>query len=120
MRGEGEVRGGGGPLFAWGCLQLLLGAGLAAFSEPLPALLFLGGAVPLFALAAWNRARPPADAPRLLPSLSIPVAVLAVGLATAAVGFTAGLWLGLVGGEIALLGVVWLAIEIGRERGWGR
>jgi hypothetical protein len=116
----GEVKGGGGPLFAWGCLQLLLGAGLAAFSELVPALLFLGGAVPLFALAAWNRARPPADAPRLLPSLSLPVAVVAIGLATAAVGLTAGLWLALVGGEIALLGAVWLAVEIADERGWGR
>jgi hypothetical protein len=110
----------GAPLLIWGCLQLLLGAGLAAFSEGTPALLFLAAAAPVLCLAAWNRARPSSGGPRLLPSHSVPVVVLAVGTATAALGLTAGLWLCLVGGEIALFGAVWLGREIARERRWAR
>ncbi|HVY97548.1 MAG TPA: hypothetical protein VHA54_11370 [Solirubrobacterales bacterium] len=113
------MRGGSVPLLAWGCLLLVLGGGLAAFSELVPALLFVGGAAPLFALAGWNQVRPASDSARLLPSLSLPVVVLAVGLAAAAVGLTAGLWLSLAGGEFALFGLVWLAREMARERGWG-
>jgi hypothetical protein len=114
------MRGAGAPLLAWGCLQLLLGAGLAAFSEGTPALLFLAAAAPVLCLAAWNRVRPASDEPRLLPALSIPVVVLAVGAALAALGLTAGMWLCLVGGEIALFGAVWLGREIAQERGWAR
>lgn len=113
------MRGGSAPLLAWGCLLLVLGAGLAAFSEVVPALLFVAGAAPLLVLAGWNQARPATDSARRLPSLSLPVIPLAVGLATAAVGLTAGLWLGLVGAEIALFGAVWLLREMARERGWG-
>jgi hypothetical protein len=108
------------PLLAWGCLQLLLGVGLAAFSEGAPALLFLAAATPVLALAAWNGARPAGHSPRLLPSLSLPVVVVAVGVATAAVGLTAGLWLCLVGGEIAVFGAIWLGREIWEERRWKR
>jgi hypothetical protein len=111
---------GSAPLLAWGCLQLLLGAGLAAFSEVVPALLFIVAAAPLFVLAAWNRARPAADSARRLPSVSLPVVILAVGLATSAVGLTAGLWLCLVGGEVALFAAVWLGREIREERRWRR
>jgi hypothetical protein len=114
----GEPRGGGGPLLAWGCLQLALGAGLVAFSETVPALLFLGSAAPVLALAAWNRARPASEEPRLLPTFSLPVVVLAVGAALAAVGLTAGLWLCLVGAQVALFGAVWLGRELWEERRW--
>lgn len=109
------MRSGSAPLLAWGCLQLLLGAGLAAFSEGTPALLFLASAAPVLVLAAWTQARPPREEARLLPGLSVPVVVLAVGAATAAVGLTAGLWLSLVGGEIALFGAVWLGLELRGE-----
>jgi hypothetical protein len=109
-----------GPLIVWGCLQLLLGAGLAAFAELVPALLFLGGAWPVLALAVWDRARPPRERPRLLSAISVPVVVLSVGLALGAVGFTAGLWLGLIGAEIALFGGLWLAREVHQERRWER
>jgi hypothetical protein len=114
------VRGGSAPLLAWGCLQLLLGAGLAAFSEFTPALLFLGAAAPVLILAAWNLARPAREGPRLLPAVSLPVVVLAVGAALAALGLTAGLWLCLVGAEVALFGAVWLGRELWEERRWGR
>jgi hypothetical protein len=110
------MRGGSAAPLAWGCLLLVLGAGLVAFSEMVPALLFLAGATPVLVIAAWNRARPPRDSPRLLPALSIPVVVLAVGLATAAIGLTAGAWLSLVGAEVALFGAVWLGREIAQER----
>lgn len=114
------MKGGSAPLLAWGCLQLLLGVGLVAFSEVTPALLFLAAAAPVLILAAWNRARPPSEQPRLLPTLSLPVVVLAVGAALAALGLTAGLWLCLVGGEIALFGAVWLGRELWEERRWER
>jgi hypothetical protein len=110
------MRGGSAPLLAWGCLQLALGAGLAAFSEMVPALLFLVSAAPVLVLAAWNRRRPARERARLLPALSLPVVLVAVGLAGAAIGLTAGLWLCLVGGEIALFGAVWLARELHEER----
>jgi len=112
------VKGGGGPLLAWGCLQLTLGAGLAAFSEFTPALLFIVSAAPVLVLAAWNRARPPRERARLLPAISLPVVLVAIGLAAAAIGLTAGLWLSLVGAEIALFGAVWLARELYAERRW--
>jgi len=112
------MRGASAPLLAWGCLQLLLGGGLAAFSEATPALLFLAAAAPVLALAAWNWKRPQADSPRLLPALSVPTVIVAVGLATAVAGLTAGLWLGLIGVEIALFGAIWLGREVRDERRW--
>lgn len=111
------MKGSAAAPLAWGLLLLLLGAILGvAFSEPVPALLFVIGAAPVLAVAAWNQARPARAEPRLLPRLSVPVVVLAVGLAVAAVGLTAGAWLGIVGGEIALFGAVWLGRELVDER----
>jgi hypothetical protein len=112
------VKGASAPLLVWGCLQLLLGAGLALWSEGAPALLFLAAAAPVLVVAAWNRARPASEEPRLLPSFSVPVVVLALGAALAALGLTAGLWLCLVGGEIALFGAVWLGRELREEGRW--
>lgn len=114
---EGSApRGGGGPLVAWACLQLALGAMLAIWGEEVPALLFLGGALPLLVIAAWNHRWPPRGRPRLLSRVSVPVVVMAIGAAVGAIGFTGGLWLGLIGGEIAVFGLVWLAREIHLER----
>jgi HAMP domain-containing protein len=48
--------------------------------------------------------------------VSVPVVVLALGTATAAVGATAGLWLFLIGAELALFALVWLVREIVIER----
>lgn len=110
-------KGGGGPLLAWACLQLTLGTMLALWGEQVPALLFLSGAIPLLLLSAWNRVRPPTGNPRLLARVSVPVVVLALGTATAALGTTAGLWLFLIGAEVCLFALVWLVREIVVERG---
>jgi hypothetical protein len=110
------VKGGSLALLAWGCLQLLLGAGLAVWSGSSASLLLIGGAMPIFLLAAWNQARPPRPEPRLLPTTSLPVVPIAAGLATIAVGFTAGLWLVLIGAELLAFGAVWLGRELWEER----
>ena len=110
-------KGGGGPLLAWSCIMLALGTMLAIWSGgSATALLFLVGPVPLVTLAGWNHARPAPGAPRLLARVSVPVMVTAVGMALAAVGLTGGLWLILIGGEIAVFGLAWLAREMVDER----
>jgi hypothetical protein len=114
------VKASSAPLLAWACLQVLLGAMLAIWSGGTPSLLLIGGAMPLVLLAAWNQVRPVPAETRLLPGESLPVAVLAIGLAAAAVGLTAGLWLVLVGAEIAAFGAVWLGREMVRERRWSK
>jgi len=119
---NGGAKGGGGPFLAWACLLLALGTMLAIWSEGDPSsLLFLVGAIPLLLTSAWNRARPAPGGPRLLARVSVPVVVTALGVALAAVGLTGGLWLVLIGGEIALFGLVWLSREVALERrGAGR
>ncbi len=109
-------KGGGGPLLAWACLQMALGAMLALWGEQVPALLFLSGAVPLLLLSAWNRVFPPRGRPRLLARVSVPVVVLGIATAVAAIGATGGLWLFLIGAEVALFALVWLVREIVLER----
>jgi hypothetical protein len=111
------AKGGGGPLLAWACIMIALGAMLAIWSEgSASSLLFLVGAIPLMLLSAWNRARPAPGGPRLLARVSVPVVVTAIGAALAAVGLTGGLWLVLIGAEVALFGLVWLAREVTLER----
>jgi hypothetical protein len=102
--------------------MVALGTMLAIWSEgSTTALLFLGGPIPLVFVAAWNRARPAPGGPRLLARVSLPVVVTAVGASLAAIGLTGGLWLTLIGGEIALFGLVWLGREVALERrGVGR
>ncbi len=115
-RGDG-ARGGGGPLLAWAALQLTLGTMLALWSEVVPALLFLLGAGVLLLMAAWNRAVPAPGGPRTLAARSVPVMVLAVGAALAAVGLAAGLWLFLIGAELTAFAAVWLWRERAAEGG---
>lgn len=101
----------------WGTLNAVLGIGLIVWSGVvgIGLLLVQGGLViaAFGALQAWHR---PTGDPRLLPRFSLPTVVLGTGLAAAAVGLTAGAWLVLVGGEIALFGAVWLAREVRAER----
>jgi hypothetical protein len=94
-----------------------LGTMLAIWSEgSATALLFLVGPIPLAGLAAWNRARPARGGPRLLARVSPPVVVTAIGAALAAIGLTGGLWLILIGAEVAVFGLVWLGREMALER----
>lgn len=110
------MKGGSLALLAWGCLQLVLGAGLAVWSGSSAALLLIGGAMPIFLVAAWSQARPARDEARLLPTTSLPVVPIAAGLATMAIGLTAGLWLVLIGVELLAFGAVWLGRELWEER----
>jgi hypothetical protein len=108
-----------GAAFAafWGVLLVILGAGLAVWSGGLGVgLLLAQGGFGALALALLQVRRPPQPRARLLPRLSLPTVVLALGLAAAALGLTAGLWLILIGAEIALFALVWLAREIVAER----
>ncbi len=115
-------KGGGGPLLAWSCIMLALGTMLAIWTGgSVTALLFLVGPVPLITVAGWNHARPAPGGPRLLARVSVPVVVVASGVALTAIGLTGGLWLILIGGEIVVFGVAWLAREMTSERqGAGR
>lgn len=108
-----------GAAFAafWGVLLAILGAGLAVWSGGLGVgLLLAQGGFGALALALLQAHRPPQSRPRLLPRLSLPTVVLALGLAAAALGLTAGLWLILIGAEVALFALIWLAREIVTER----
>lgn len=111
------ARGGGAPLLAWAGLQLALGTMLALWSEGAAALLFLVGAGVLLLMAAWNRLVPAPAGPRTLAARSVPVTVLAVGAALAAVGLAVGLWLFLIGAELAAFAAVWLWRERAAEGG---
>jgi hypothetical protein len=108
-----------GAAFAafWGLLLVILAAGLTIWSGGVGVgLLLAQGGFGAWALALLQLRRPPQPRARLLPRLSLPTVVLALGLATAALGLTAGLWLILIGAEIALFALVWLAREIVTER----
>jgi len=108
-----------GAAFAafWGALLLILGTGLTIWSGGMGiGLLLAQGGFGALALALLQAGRPPQPRARLLPRFSLPTVVLALGLAAAALGLTAGLWLVLIGAEVALFALVWLAREIVAER----
>ena len=108
-----------GAAFAafWGLLLVILAAGLAIWSGGVGVgLLLAQGGFGAWGLALLQLRRPPQPRPRLLPRLSLPTVVLALGLAAAALGLTAGLWLILIGAEVALFALLWLAREIAAER----
>ena len=75
-----------------------------------PALLS-GTAVAIGLVALYGAARGDAPVARLLPDSSLPVVVLVVGLAMMLNGLAFGLWLILIGAEIALLGAIGLVGE---------
>lgn len=110
-------KGGGGPLVAWSAIMVALGVMLAIWTTgSTTALLFLLGPALLIPLAAFSRLRPAPGGPRLLARVSVPVVVIAIGAALAAIGVTGGLWLVLVGAEVGAFGLVWLVVEITGER----
>jgi hypothetical protein len=97
--------------------MIALGTMLAIWSEgSASSLLFLVGPLPLLLVSGWNRARPAPGGPRLLARVSVPVVVTALGAALAAIGLTGGLWLVLIGAEIAAFGLIWLWREVTLER----
>ena len=114
---NGGPKGGGGPLLAWSAIMVALGLMLAIWTAGSPSsLLFLVGPASLIPLAAFSRLRPAPGGPRLLARVSVPVVVIAVGAALAAIGLTGGLWLFLIGAEIGVFGLVWLIVEMTGER----
>lgn len=100
-------------LLAWGAWVTALAAMLAIWSpgNATPLLLF-GGGVPAAAAAAYVWRRPADDSARMITDSSIGTVLLAVGISIALVGATAGLWLALVGGEIAAFGLGALIREL--------
>lgn len=114
---SGGPKAGGGPLLAWSAIMVALGAMLAIWTAgSATALLFLVGPASLVSLAAFSRLRPAPGGPRLLARVSVPVVVIAIGAALAAVGLTGGLWLVLIGAQIGGFGLVWLVVEMRGER----
>lgn len=116
------MRGASLAFFAWaawlGALALMLLIWSSSHVEPA---LLGGGAVLVALLGAFCRLAPDRQsASRVVPQSSIGAIVLAAGLALAAFGLTAGLWLILVGAEAALFGAGLLLRERrGDRRGSG-
>lgn len=110
------MKGGAVPVAVWGALLVLLGAGLAIWSGSLISLFLVGGGALMLALSLLVLLAPVRREARVLPRVSVPVVLVALGGATAAIGLTAGLWLSLVGGELAVFGLVWLWRERLGER----
>jgi hypothetical protein len=101
-------------LLGWAAWLTALGVMLAIWSpgSATPLLLFAGGA-PALAAAAYSWRRPvDLERPRLISDSSLGTVVLALGIAIALVGATAGLWLALVGGEIGAFGLGMLLREL--------
>ena len=104
-----------GGLGAW--IGALAGMLWIWTSDDLAPALLTGAAAALAVLALYAVARgaqPPER--RLLPESSLPTAVLAFGLAMALNGLAFGLWLVLIGAEIALLGLAGLVGEFWTRR----
>jgi hypothetical protein len=100
-------------LLAWAAWLTALAAMLAIWSpgNATPLLLFAGG-VPAAAAAAYSWRRPGDDDPRLISDSSAGAVLVAIGISVGLVGTTAGLWLALVGGEIAAFGAGALLREL--------
>lgn len=105
-------------LLAWAAWLLVLGVGLLIWSGGLgPAALLAGSALPLAAFALLDRARPARTGSRAITESSFGVILLAAGAALMANGLTAGLWLVLVGAEVAAAGAFLVLRElIGQRR----
>jgi hypothetical protein len=110
------VKGGAIPVAVWGALLVLLGAGLAVWSDSPISLFLVGGGALMLGLAILDWLTPVRHESRVLPRVSVPVVLVALGAALAAIGLTAGLWLSLLGGELSLFGLLWLRRERLAER----
>jgi hypothetical protein len=109
------VRSGPVVLLGWGLLLLVHTALQFAFGTDQTQVALLGGAgtaCVVAALAWWRAARwPPPDTPRVLPDLSVPTVMVAIGLAAALVGAELGPTLVAAGGGLAVLGLAGIVRE---------
>jgi hypothetical protein len=65
--------------------------------------------------------RPPETAERRITTSSVSTVLIVLGAMVAVNGLYAGLWLELIGAELALFGLVWLALEeLAKRRGGAR
>jgi hypothetical protein len=103
-----------GGLALWmGALSLVLWLWT---SDPLPPALLTGAAVALVLIALYAAmAREPAGS-RTLARSSLPTVVIVFGIAMAINGLTFGLFLILIGAEVAALGVGGLVLQLLNER----
>jgi hypothetical protein len=104
-----------GGLALWmGALSLVLWLWT---SDDLPPALLSGAAVALALIALYaGTVAEEAERPRRLATSSLPTVVLVLGLAMILNGFTFGLFLILIGAEVAALGVAGLVAQFVAER----
>ena len=106
------------PLAIWSLLLLALVGLMLVFGASLLVYALLGSAAVLVAvvalvvaLATRERTRD-AWLPMAVPDLSLPAALLAIGVTGFAVGFTVGPWMTFIGAGLTLLSVAGLAREL--------
>jgi hypothetical protein len=85
-------------------------------SDDLPPALLTGAALALALIALYAAIVPEAAGPRRLATSSLPTVVLVLGLAMILNGLTFGLFLILIGAEVAALGVAGLVAQFVAER----
>ncbi len=85
-------------------------------SDDLPPALLTGTAVALALFAIYAATAREATGPRRLARSSLPTVVIVFGLAMALNGLTFGLFLILIGAEVAALGVAGLVLQMLNER----
>jgi len=96
---------------AWAIVLLIWGESLA------PLIAFGAAALTATLVAGYLVISPPrADPPRVLPDTSVAPPLIGAGLALLANGLAFGLWLILVGAEVAAFGLGLLFAEMRRER----
>jgi hypothetical protein len=113
------VRRGALMFGLWGLWVAALAVTLGVWGEAKVPLIIFGGAAAAAALAAgYLVVRPPReDPPRSLADASAAPPLIAAGLVLAANGLAFGLWLVLIGAELAAFGVGLLVAELRRSRG---
>jgi hypothetical protein len=113
------VRRGALMFGAWALWVGALALTLGVWGEAEVPLILFGGAAAAAALAAgYLLVRPPGtDPPRTLADTSAAPPLIAAGIVFAANGLAFGLWLVLIGAELAAFGLGLLVAELRRSRG---
>jgi hypothetical protein len=107
------------PVFGWAAWITTLAAVLLvwtpdAWEQWTPFAAAAGGAWLLGLVLVLRRRRAPEL--RLVPDVSFATVLLALGIASLVNSPSFGLWLTLVGAELVLVALVWLAFEVGSSR----